>query len=67
MFRVPHIEEFVEGFTYEVYSKTDLEYYSINSDEDLIGWHEYTIGRDCFRKLDEFNEELGRGFIRVRV
>jgi len=36
-YRIPKIEEFVDGFTYEIYSEGYFE----DSIEDYCGWYEY--------------------------
>ena len=39
-YRIPTIDEFVDGFEFEVYS----EGYWEDSVEDLCGWYEYKFG-----------------------
>jgi len=61
-YRLPKIEEFVDGFTYEVYSEGHFE----DSIEDFCGWYEYTIGKNCWRDLEEIENELKNGNIRCK-
>ncbi len=61
-YRIPTIDEFVNGFTYEIYSEGYFE----DSIEDFCGWYEYTIGKDCWRNLDDIKRELENGKIRVK-
>lgn len=60
-YRIPKIEEFVDGFTYEVYS----EGYFDDSVEDLCGWYTYTVGANCWRSIEDIERELKAGNIRA--
>ena len=60
-YRIPKIEEFVEGFEYEVYSEGLFE----DSVEDFCGWYKYTFGVDCWRDIEDIEQELKAGNIRV--
>lgn len=62
-YRVPKIEEFVYGFTYEVYSEGYFE----DGVEDFCGWYTYTVGVDCWRDIEEIESELNIGNIRVPI
>ena len=59
-YRVPTLDEFVDGFSFEVYS----EGYSEESVEDFVGWYLYTMGENNWRDLDEIEDELKAGNIR---
>jgi len=61
-YRIPKIEEFVEGFVYEVYSEGFFE----DSIEDFSGWYEYTIGGDCWRDKEDIEKMLINGKIRCK-
>lgn len=63
LFRIPIIEEFINGFTYEIYSEGYFE----DSIEDHCGWYEYTIGKNCWRHIDQIKQELLEGNIAVRI
>lgn len=63
LYRIPAIEEFVDGFTYEIYSEGWWE----DSIEDFCGWYEYTVGKDCWRHIDQIKQELLEGNIAVRI
>jgi len=60
-YRIPTIEEFVDGFTYEVLS----EGYWEDSVEDFWGWYTYTIGKNCWRDEYDYERELKNGNIRT--
>lgn len=62
-YRTPKIEEFIDGFSYEIYS----EGYSDESIEDFCGWYKYTIGQDCWRDIDDIEIELKNGNVRVKI
>lgn len=61
-YRIPKIEEFIDGFTYEVYSEGYFE----DGVEDFCGWYKYTIGIDSWRDIEDIERELKRGNIQVR-
>lgn len=61
-YRIPTIEEFVDGFKYEVYS----EGYD-DCIEDFCGWYYYKVGGTCWRSLSDIQRELNNGNIRVRL
>lgn len=60
-YRIPTINEFVEGFEFEVYS----EGYWDDSIEDFFGWYEYKFGYDNWRDIEEIERELELGNIQV--
>lgn len=62
-YRIPSIDEFIEGFEFEVYS----EGYYDDGIEDFCGWYTYIVGGNNWRDLDQIQEEIKRGNIRVRV
>jgi hypothetical protein len=62
-YRIPTIDEFIDGFTFEVYSEGYFE----DSIEDFCGWYEYTFGRDNWRDIDDIERELELGNIQVRL
>lgn len=59
-YRIPTIDEFVDGFTYEVQS----DGYSDDGVEDYWGWYKYTVGIDCWRDTEDIERELEAGNIR---
>ena len=62
-YRIPTIDEFVDGFEFEVYS----EGYIPDSIEDLHGWYKYKFGYNNYRDLDEIQIELDLGNIRCYI
>ena len=62
-YRVPTIDEFVDGFEFEVYS----EGYWEDSVEDYCGWYEYKFGYNNWRDLGEIQRELDLGNIQCYV
>lgn len=62
-YRVPIIEEFVDGFRFQVYSEgcDDLGV------EDFMGWYEYVMGGNNWRSMEDIKCELELGNIRVKV
>lgn len=60
-YRIPSIEEFDDGFEYEIYS----EGYFDDSIEDFCGWYSYTVGVDCWRDIEDIERELELGNIQV--
>ena len=62
-YRIPTIDEFVDGFEFEVYS----EGYILDSIEDLHGWYKYKFGYNNWRDLDEIQIELDLGNIRCYI
>lgn len=60
-YRVPAIEEFINGFSFEVYSEGYFE----DSIEDFCGWYSYTMGENNWRDNEEIKHELDAGHIRV--
>mgnify|MGYP004002756029 FL=1 len=62
-YRIPTIDEFVDGFEFEVYS----EGYIPDSIEDLHGWYKYKFGYNNWRDLDEIQIELDLGNIRCYI
>jgi hypothetical protein len=60
-YRIPTIDEFVDGFTFQVYSPG----YFDDSIEDFCGWYTYTMGLDNWRDIDEIETELNSNTIRV--
>lgn len=63
LYRVPTIDEFIHGFTYEIYSEGYFE----DSVEDYCGWYKYTVGVDSWRNFGEIEHELQNGNIRVKI
>lgn len=63
-YRIPKIEEFVEGFEYEVYSEGNFD----DSVEDFCGWYKYKfkIG-GCFRDIEDIEIELKNNKIRCKI
>jgi len=61
-YRKPTIDEFVNGFEYEVYSDGTWD-----SIEDVKGWYQYTVGLTCWRQRDVIESELKMGNIRVLI
>jgi hypothetical protein len=61
MYRIPRIEEFVDGFRFEVYSEGYFE----DSIEDFCGWYPYVMGFSNWRDLGEIQVLLDAGYIRV--
>ena len=62
-YRHPVISEFVDGFTYEVYSEGHDD-----GVESFSGWYEYTVGIDCWRDDSGcYEAELSRNNIRVKI
>lgn len=59
-YRVPKLDEFVDGFVYEVYSEGFFE----DSVEDFCGWYKYTVGVNCWRDKDDIEREILLGNIR---
>lgn len=62
-YRIPSISEFIDGFEYEIYSEGYFE----DSVEDFGGWYKYTIGKDCWRDLEDIENELLKNNIRVKI
>ena len=63
-YRIPTIDEFVDGFEFEVYSEGLYE----DSIEDFWGWYEYKFNKgDCWRDIDDIINELNNGNIRCKV
>lgn len=60
-YRIPTIEEFVDGFEFEIYS----EGFSENCVEDFCGWYKYKFGYNNWRDLEEILTELKLGNIQV--
>lgn len=62
-YRIPKIEEFINGFKYEVYSEGYFE----DSIEDFCGWYEYEFNQGmCWRDIEDIERELKNGNIQVR-
>jgi hypothetical protein len=61
-FRVPTIDEFIDGFTYIIYSPGWWE----DSIEDFCGWYEYTMGKNNWRDEDDLIRQLEQGNIITR-
>lgn len=61
-YRVPTINEFVDGFEFEIYS----EGYSEDSVEDFHGWYKYTYGQNNWRDIEEIEVKLHAGNVRVK-
>jgi hypothetical protein len=59
-YRIPSIEEFVNGFVFEVYSEGWFE----DSIEDFCGWYTYTFGTTNWRDIEEIEQELENGNVR---
>ena len=62
-YRIPTIDEFVDGFEFEVYS----EGYGEDSVEDFCGWYKYKFGYNNWRDLDEIQIELDLGNIQCYI
>ena len=62
-YRIPKIEEFIVGFEFEIYS----EGYSDLDIEDSAGWYKYIYGKTNWRALEDLNNELADGNIRVEI
>ena len=60
-YRIPTIDEFVDGFTYEVYSEGYFE----DSVEDFCGWYTYTVGKNNWRDIEDIERELRLGNIQA--
>jgi hypothetical protein len=60
-YRIPTIDEFVDGFEFEVWS----DGYFIDSVEDFCGWYPYTFGLDNWRDIEDIEEELEAGNVQV--
>jgi len=61
-YRIPKIEEFIDGFKYEVYSEGYFE----DSIEDFCGWYEYEFNQGmCWRDIEDIERELKNGNIQV--
>jgi len=61
VYRIPKIEEFVNGFTFDVYSEGMFD----DCIEDFCGWYTYTIGKNNWRDIEEIQYQLEKGNIRV--
>jgi hypothetical protein len=61
--RIPTLEEFVNGFSFQIYSAGYFE----DSIEDFAGWYTYTMGENNWRDIDEIKTELKAGHIRVEI
>ena len=59
-YRIPTLNEFVDGFEYEIYSEGYFE----DSIEDFCGWYVYKFNKDCWRDIDDIERELQNGNIR---
>ena len=63
-YRIPIIEEFVEGFRYEVFSEGKM----IADIEDRCGWYTYQFKEGyCWRVLDDIKLDLINENIRVLI
>ena len=62
-YRIPTIDEFVQGFEFEVYS----EGYSNEDIEDFCGWYCYKVGYNNWRDMGDIERELKLGNIRVEI
>lgn len=62
-YRIPKIEEFIDGFSFLIYS----EGYCDDSIEDFWGWYSYTMGDDNWRDIDEIQSELEHGHILTKI
>ena len=62
-YRIPKIEEFVDGFNFEVHSDGYFE----DSIESFWGWYKYKFGQDNWRDIEEIKEELKDGNIQCYV
>ena len=60
---IPKIEEFIDGFVYEIYSEGCFD----ENIEDFAGWYEYTMGKDNWRTIEEIAEQINLGNIRVKT
>lgn len=58
-YRRPTIEEFVDGFGFEVYSDGFED-----TIEDFCGWYEYKMGGNNWRSLSDIQYELKEDNIR---
>lgn len=62
-YRTPSLDEFVDGFEFEIYSEGYFE----DCVEDFCGWYPYKMGGNNWRDLEDLEEELLSGNIRVAV
>lgn len=63
-YRIPTIDEFVDGFEFEVYSDGMFE----DSVEDFCGWYMYKFNEGiCWRDIDDIIDELDNNNIRCRI
>lgn len=62
-YKIPKIEEFIDGFIFEIYS----EGYWEEDIEDFCGWYEYTMGKDNWREIEDLKDELKKGNIRAKI
>lgn len=62
-YRIPSINEFVDGFEFEIYSEGSFE----DSIEDFAGWYEYKFGFDNWRDIEEIQHELDLGNILTKI
>jgi hypothetical protein len=62
-YRMPTIDEFIDGFEFEVYSEGYFE----DSIEDVCGWYKYKFGHKNWRDIEDIKRELELGNIQVRV
>ncbi len=63
-YRIPTIDEFVEGFRYEVYAEGHWE----DGIEGHCGWYTYKFKKEwCWRELDDIKLELINENIRVLI
>ena len=60
-YRIPTIDEFVDGFEFEVYSEGCWE----DSVEDFCGWYKYKFGYNNWRDIEDIERELQLGNIQV--
>jgi hypothetical protein len=59
-YRTPTIDEFIEGFKFELYS-----FYDDETDE-IGGWYEYIFGNETWLDLQRITYELKIGNIRTK-
>jgi len=60
-YRIPSIDEFVDGFEFEVLSEGYFE----DSVEDFWGWYKYKFGGNNWRDIEDIERELELGNIQV--
>lgn len=62
-YRIPKIEEFIDGFEFEVWSDGLFE----DCIEDFCGWYPYTMGANNWREIEDIERELKEGNIQTKM